>query len=64
VGFSVAGSRGAFATPRPALPLEAIVVLDAPTAATGLCGFVRFPASGPPAPHCTLGPTGSTIDCR
>lgn len=64
VGFSVAGSRGAFATPRPALPLEAIVVLDAPTAATGLCGFARFPATGPPAPHCTLGPTGSTIDCR
>lgn len=64
VSFAVGGSRGAFAISRPALPLGAIVVVDAPTAATGLCGFVAFSETGPPAPSCRTSPTGGTVECK
>lgn len=64
VAVTIGGARGAFAAPRPALPLSAIVVLDAPTAASGLCGYLVFPDPGPPYPYCRFSPTGSTLDCK
>jgi uncharacterized delta-60 repeat protein len=63
VKFAVSGKRGAYATAAPSLPLAATMVLDAPTAATGLCGEASFP--GPrPIPSCKLSTNGSTLDCK
>jgi len=43
--FSVAGRRGAYPVAADALPLTAIVSLDPPTAETGQCAELVFPAS-------------------
>jgi uncharacterized delta-60 repeat protein len=57
--FSMSGRRGAFAGAPPTLPLSAIIVIDAPTAATGECGEIEFGATG-----CLLNRSGSTLSCK
>jgi uncharacterized delta-60 repeat protein len=61
VKFTVSGKKGAYATLPLELPLFATLVLDAPTAATGLCGEVDF--SGP-LPFCAFSSNGSTLNCK
>lgn len=63
VKFSVSGRSGSYATSPLALPLEATVVLDPPTAETGECGAATFPGPAP-APACAYNATGSTLSCR
>lgn len=64
VKVTMSGKRGAFATTAPVLPLTAIVVLDAPTAATGECGEVTFGPGPAPTPACSFNRSGSTLSCK
>lgn len=59
VRFKITGRRGTFPVEPSALPLEAIVILDPPTAETGQCGRATF--ATPPA-RCTA--TANTVRCR
>jgi len=63
VRFSVKGKAGSFSVPPTALPLNALLVLDPPSAMSGECGQATFP--GPrPAPTCSYAVSGSTVTCR
>ena len=64
VKVTMSGKRGGFATAAPVLPLTAIVVLDAPTAATGECGEVVFGPGPAPTPACSFNRSGSTLGCK
>ncbi|HEY8514733.1 MAG TPA: hypothetical protein VIS07_04365 [Candidatus Binatia bacterium] len=57
--FTMSGRRGGFAAAPPALPLSAVVVIDAPTAATGECGEIAFAPGG-----CAFNRNGSTLTCK
>ncbi len=59
----VTGRKGGFAQSPVALPLSAIVVIDAPTAATGACGEIHYVAA-PGSPSCTFNASGSTLQCK
>jgi len=62
VKFNVSGRGGSYATLPVDVPLSATMVLDAPTAATGLCGEVTF--SGAPPLGCLFNTPGSTLGCK
>ena len=47
VGFTVKGTRGAYAVDPAQLPLDGLLVLDPPTAETGQCGRAAFPGPAP-----------------
>jgi len=57
------GKKGAYAQNPIELPLAAIVVLDAPTAATGECGEVHY-LEAPLVPSCAFNASGSTLQCK
>ena len=57
------GKKGAYAQSSLELPLTAIVVLDAPTAATGECGEVHY-LDAPLVPSCAFNGSGSTLQCK
>lgn len=57
VRFTVKGARGSYAVDQSALPLEALLVLDPPTAATGQCAAATFGANACRA-------TGGAVVCR
>jgi parallel beta-helix repeat protein len=59
VQFGVKGKDGAFAVQSANLPLTGYFVLDPPTAETGQCGEVSFPA---PDSSCTA--DGRTVKCN
>ncbi|HEY8517299.1 MAG TPA: right-handed parallel beta-helix repeat-containing protein [Candidatus Binatia bacterium] len=59
IRFTIRGARGAYAVDQSALPLEALVVLDPPTAETGQCGRLQFAA---PAGSCRG--NGRSVVCR
>jgi uncharacterized delta-60 repeat protein len=63
VKFAMSGKKGSAAANAVVAPLSAIVVLDAPTAATGECGEIAFPGPAP-APSCALNRSGSTLSCK
>ena len=57
------GKKGAYAQNPIVLPLAAIVVLDAPTAATGECGEIHY-LETPLVPSCAFNVSGSTLQCK
>ncbi|MEW6268985.1 MAG: hypothetical protein AB1689_06765 [Thermodesulfobacteriota bacterium] len=57
--LTMSGRRGGFATAPPELPLSAVMVVDAPTAATGECGEIQFAPDG-----CSFNRNGSTLSCK
>jgi parallel beta-helix repeat protein len=59
VQFSVSGRRGSYAADPSKLPLEALLVLDPPTAETGQCGRASFTG---PTTTCTA--SGGVIRCK
>lgn len=63
VKVRITGRKGGFAQSPVALPLSAIVVIDAPTAATGACGEIHY-LEAPALPSCSFNAPGSTLQCK
>jgi len=59
--FVVMGRSGSYQMDRAGMPIQATLVLDPPTAATGECGEAVFP--GPPRASCSFNSVGSTLRC-
>lgn len=57
------GKKGGYAQNPIELPLAAIFVLDAPTAATGECGEIHY-LDAPQLPSCAFNANGSTLQCK
>jgi cysteine-rich repeat protein len=62
--FSVKGKNGNYAVAPADVPVTALLVLDVPTATTGQCVDIRFPAMPPASPSCTLASGGATLKCK
>ncbi len=56
--FKASGKKGAFATTSPTSPVTATLILDPPSAATGLCGEAAFAAAA-----CAF-KSGATLTCK
>src|SRR5207249_3048980 len=59
--FVVMGRSGSYQMDRSAMPIQATLVLDPPTAASGECGEAVFP--GLPQASCSFNSMGSTLRC-
>jgi hypothetical protein len=60
---TVGGVKATYPVVAASLPLEAVVVLDAPIATTGQCALAVFPGPAP-APHCTMNASGTVAKCQ
>jgi hypothetical protein len=64
VKLRVVAKKGSYAVDAADLPLQARVVLDPASEASGQCGEFSFPGTAAPQPRCTLNRPGSTATCR
>jgi hypothetical protein len=63
IKFALKGKDGTYPVTATDVPVTATLVLDAPTATSGQCVEVRFPAAPPTSPSCTL-IGGAALKCK